>query len=286
MTPHNPFDFPNAAIAWCPGCGNFGILHALKEALHELGYRPQEVVIVSGIGQAAKAPHYLQANVFNGLHGRSIPVAFAIKATRPELLVIAESGDGCMYGEGGNHLIHAIRRNPDITVLVHDNQVYGLTKGQASPTSEEGFASKAQPWGSLSRPLNPLSLAISQGAGFVARGFAGDIEGLKGILKEAFQFKGFSLVDILQPCITFNRINTYSWYKERVYYLDDHNPEDQIEAFRRSLEWGEKIPLGVFYRDSRATYEEKILKRLPNRKNVFEENELIGIFKKELKNFA
>ena len=286
MTSHNPFDFPDAAIAWCPGCGNFGILRALKEALHELGYRPQEVVIVSGIGQAAKAPHYLQANVFNGLHGRSIPVAFAIKAIRPELLVIAESGDGCIYGEGGNHLIHAIRRNPDITVLVHDNQVYGLTKGQASPTSEEGFTSKAQPWGNLSKPLNPLSLAISQGAGFVARGFAGDIEGLKNILKEAFRFRGFSLVDVLQPCVTFNRINTYSWYKERVYYLEDHNPEDQVEAFRRSLEWGEKIPLGVFYKNARPTYEERVSKRFPNRKNVFEKNELAKVFEKELGDFA
>jgi 2-oxoglutarate ferredoxin oxidoreductase subunit beta len=286
VTSHNPFDFPDAAIAWCPGCGNFGILRALKEALHELGYRPQEVVIVSGIGQAAKAPHYLQANVFNGLHGRSIPVAFAIKATRPELLVIAESGDGCTYGEGGNHLIHAIRRNPDITVLVHDNQVYGLTKGQASPTSEEGFTSKAQPWGNLSKPLNPLSLAISQGAGFVARGFAGDIEGLKNILKEAFRFRGFSLVDVLQPCVTFNRINTYSWYKERVYYLEDHNPEDQVEAFRRSLEWGEKIPLGVFYKNARPTYEERVSKRFPNRKNVFEKNELAKVFEKELGDFA
>lgn len=286
MTSHNPFDFPDAAIAWCPGCGNFGILRALKEALHELRYRPQEVVIVSGIGQAAKAPHYLQANVFNGLHGRSIPVAFAIKAIRPELLVIAESGDGCMYGEGGNHLIHAIRRNPDITVLVHDNQVYGLTKGQASPTSEEGFTSKAQPWGSLAKPLNPLSLAISQGAGFVARGFAGDIEGLKNILKEAFRFRGFSLVDVLQPCVTFNRINTYSWYKERVYYLEDHNPEDQVEAFRRSLEWGEKIPLGVFYKNARPTYEERVSRRFPNRKNVFEKNELAKVFEKELGDFA
>ncbi|MGQ9621869.1 MAG: thiamine pyrophosphate-dependent enzyme [Candidatus Caldatribacteriaceae bacterium] len=286
MTFHNPFDLSGVEIAWCPGCGNFGILRALKEALHELGYSPQEVVVVSGIGQAAKTPHYFRVNVFNGLHGRSIPVAFAIKAVRPELLVIAESGDGCMYGEGGNHLIHAIRRNPDITVLVHDNQVYGLTKGQASPTSEEGFTSKAQPWGSFSRPLNPLSLAISQGAGFIARGFAGDIEGLKGILKEAFQFKGFSLVDILQPCVTFNRINTYSWYKERVYYLEGHDPQDQVEAFRRSLEWGEKIPLGVFYKDSRSTYEERVSRRFPNRKNVFGKNELAKVFEKELESFA
>lgn len=144
-------------IAWCPGCGNFNLLTALSEALVELGLKPSQVVLVSGIGQAAKAPHYIQANVFNGLHGRSIPVAFGIQSVNPELTVIAESGDGCMYGEGGNHLIHAIRRNPNITVIVHDNQVYGLTKGQASPTSEAGFVSKTQPLGTVSEVFPPLS---------------------------------------------------------------------------------------------------------------------------------
>lgn len=277
---------PQGEIAWCPGCGNFGILRALRETLEELKYAPQQVVLVSGIGQAAKAPHYLQANVFNGLHGRSIPVAFAIKATRPELCVIAESGDGCMYGEGGNHLLHVIRRNPDITVLVHNNQVYGLTKGQASPTSEEGFTTKAQPWGNLSRPLNPLSLAISQGASFVARAFAGDIQGLKDILKKAITFRGFALVDILQPCVTFNRINTYQWYQERIYYLgEDHNPYDQIAAFQKSLEWGERIPLGVFYINPKPTYEDKIQERVAKRRNIFEEEVFTAVLQKELVRF-
>jgi len=253
----NPFDH-DLEIAWCPGCGNFGILKALKEALFELGRKPQEVVIVSGIGQAAKLPHYLKANVFNGLHGRSLPVAFAIKTVNPELLVIAESGDGCMYGEGGNHLLHAIRRNPDITVIVHDNQVYGLTKGQASPTSEEGFVSKVQTLGNLSTPFHPLSVAIAQDASFVARGFSGDTEGLKEILKKALSWKGFALVDVLQPCVTFNRINTFGWYKERVYYLgDNHDPQDRLKAFEKSLEWGEKIPLGIFYLHAKPTYQEK-----------------------------
>jgi len=282
VTVATPFDAQDVEIAWCPGCGNFGILQALKETLDELGYRPQDVVVVSGIGQAAKAPHYLRVNVFNGLHGRSIPVAFAIKTVRPELLVIAESGDGCMYGEGGNHLLHAIRRNPDITVLVHNNQVYGLTKGQASPTSGEGFRSKAQPWGNLSRPLNPLSLAISQGAGLVARAFAGDREGLKGILKEALSFRGFALVDILQPCVTFNPVNTYAWYRERVYYLGkDHNPEDQVAAFQKSLEWGDRIPLGVFYRNPQPTYEMKVEERAKRRRNLFEEEEFQRILQEE-----
>jgi len=254
---HNPFE-SDLEIAWCPGCGNFGILKALKEALFELGYKPQRVVLVSGIGQAAKLPHYLRVNVFNGLHGRSIPAAFAIKAANPELLVIAESGDGCMYGEGGNHLLHAIRRNPDITVIVHDNQVYGLTKGQASPTSEEGFVSKVQTLGALSSPFHPLSVAIAQDASFVARGFSGDIEGLKEILKKALSWKGFALVDVLQPCVTFNRVNTFGWYKERVYYLgEDHDPGNQIRAFEKSLEWGQKIPLGIFYMHPKPTYQEK-----------------------------
>jgi len=208
-------------IAWCPGCGNFNLLTALSEALAELGLKSSQVVLVSGIGQAAKAPHYIQANVFNGLHGRSIPIAFGIQAVNPELTVIVESGDGCMYGEGGNHLIHAIRRNPNITVIVHDNQVYGLTKGQASPTSETGFVSKTQPLGTVSEPFHPLALAVSQDASFVARGFTGDKEGLKSILKQAIQWKGFSLVDVLQPCVTFNHTNTFGWYRSRLYPLPE-----------------------------------------------------------------
>lgn len=281
------FSAPEVEIAWCPGCGNFGILKALQETLEELGYTPNQVVLVSGIGQAAKTPHYLKANVFNGLHGRSIPVAFAIKAVRPELCVIAESGDGCMYGEGGNHLLHVIRRNPDITVLVHNNQVYGLTKGQASPTSEEGFMTKAQPWGNLSRPLNPLSLAISQGASFVARAFAGDVEGLKNILKRAITFHGFALVDILQPCVTFNRVNTYSWYRERIYYLgEDHNPADPLAAFQKSLEWGERIPLGVFYTNPKPTYEDRIRERKGKQRDVFAPDVFDAVLKKELAKFC
>jgi len=258
----NPFD-SQVEIAWCPGCGNFGILRALKGALTELNFSPEEVVLVSGIGQAAKLPHYITTNVFNGLHGRSIPVALAVKTVNPRLLVIAESGDGCMYGEGGNHFLHALRRNPDITVIVHNNQVYGLTKGQASPTSEEGFVSKAQPWGNMSTPLNPLSLAISQDASFVARGFSGDVDKLKDIIKEALTWKGFSLIDVLQPCVTFNRVNTFSWYKERVYYLDDsYQPEDRIKALEKSLEWGDKIPLGVIYRHQRPTFQDKVYSQI------------------------
>ncbi len=254
----NIFD-NQVSIAWCPGCGNFGVLQSLKKTLFELGLKPEKVVISSGIGQAAKIPHYLKVNVFNGLHGRSIPAALAIKTVNPDLVVIAESGDGCMYGEGGNHFLHAIRRNPDITVIIHNNQVYGLTKGQASPTSQEGFISKTQPFGSLSQPLNPLTLAISQGASFVARGFAGEPEKLTEILKEAITWKGLAIVDVLQPCVTFNKINTYDWYKKRVYYLPENfDCSNKKEAFNKALEWGDKIPLGIFYKEQKPIFQEKL----------------------------
>jgi len=256
--------FDNTADnAWCPGCGNFGILNALKRTLAELELDPRNIVLVSGIGQAAKAPHYLNANVFNGLHGRSLPVAFAVKTVNPALTVIAESGDGCMYGEGGNHLLHNIRRNPDITVMIHNNQIYGLTKGQSSPTSEEGFITKTQPMGNISSPLNPLSFAVSQDASFVARAFSGDLDGLVGILKEAIEWKGFSLVDILQPCVSFNKVNTFAWYKKRIDYLDEsHDPENKVMAFERSLEWGERIPLGIFYRRKKPVFRDTVRDKL------------------------
>ena len=269
-------------IAWCPGCGNFNLLTALSEALAELGLKPSQVVLVSGIGQAAKAPHYVQANVFNGLHGRSIPVAFGIQSVDPDLTVIAESGDGCMYGEGGNHLIHAIRRNPNITVIVHNNQVYGLTKGQASPTSEVGFVSKTQPLGTVSESFHPLALAVSQGASFVARGFTGDKKELKSIFKQAIQWKGFSLVDVLQPCVTFNRTNTFGWYKSRVYSLpEEYDPEDQVGAFKKSLEWGDKIPTGVIYRHAKPVFLDQVFEKLGRKEWLIPTNNYQVILKYE-----
>ena len=234
-------------IAWCPGCGNFGILNVLKAALAELTIQPEELLIVSCIGQAAKEPHYLRCNVFNGLHGRAIPPATAIKAANPGLTVIADSGDGDMYGEGGNHFIHAIRRNPNITNLVHNNMVYGLTKGQASPTSQKGFKTPIQVDGVAIDPFNPLAVAIALDCSFVARAFSGDLEKTKEILKQAILHDGFALVDIFQPCISFNKVNTFAWFKQNTYYLEDaYDPRDRTAAFKRSLETG-KIPLGVFY---------------------------------------
>ena len=252
------FDMGDIDVAWCPGCGNFVILNALKQALAELEIPPEKLVMISGIGQAAKTPHYLKTNFFNGLHGRSLPAATAIKAANPELVVIAESGDGCMYGEGGNHLVHTIRRNPGITNIIHNNMVYGLTKGQASPTSPHGLRTPAQIDGVLMEPLNPLALAISLDASFVARAFAGDVKETKEILKKAITHKGYSLVDIFQPCVSYNKLNTYQWFKQNTYYLEDsYNPSDRGEAFKRAIET-EKLPLGIFYVNPRPPFEESI----------------------------
>ncbi len=252
------YDMEDTDIAWCPGCGNFAILNALKQALSELEIQPERLVVVSGIGQAAKAPHYYRCHLFNGLHGRSLPVATAIKAVHPELTVIDESGDGCMYGEGGNHFIHTIRRNPDITNLVHNNMVYGLTKGQASPTSLPGFKTPVQREGVFHETFNPLALAVSLGASLVARAFAGDTRQTKEMIKKAISHKGYALVDILQPCVTYNKWNTYQWFKENTYEMDpSHDPYDRMEAFRRASEVG-KLPLGVFYLNPKPTFEEKL----------------------------
>lgn len=243
----NDFDQGLVEKAWCPGCGNFGILQVLKNALQELGKRPEQVCLVSGIGQAAKTPQYLRANYFNGLHGRSLSPATAIKAANPELDVVVTSGDGCMYGEGGNHFIHTVRRNPNITILVHDNMVYGLTKGQGSPTTPKGRETTLQFEGVQAEPFNPLSVAIALDASFVARASIHDLKGTKEIIKKAVEHEGLSIVDIFQPCVTFNKVNTYQWLPENTYYLDEsHDVHDRQAAFAKALET-EKYPLGVFY---------------------------------------
>lgn len=259
MTDITPFDAPGVDIAWCPGCGNFGILKALKETLAELELPPRQVVFVSGIGQAAKTPHYLKAHLFNGLHGRALPPAVGIKAANPGLTVIAEGGDGDMYGEGGNHFVHTIRRNPDITNVVHNNMVYGLTKGQASPTSQLHFKTPIQVGGVFLEPFNPIAVAIALGAGFVARAWIGDADGTKDLLKRAISHKGYALVDILQHCVSFNKVNTHGWFKEHTYRLDEsHDPRNREEALRRAGET-ERLPLGLFYLGpERPSFEEHL----------------------------
>ena len=251
-------DYGEYETAWCPGCGNFGILNCLKKALVACELAPHQVLLVSGIGQAAKTPHYLKANVFNGLHGRSLPVAIGAKLANPELTVIAESGDGCMYGEGGNHFLATLRRNLNLTILAHDNRVYGLTKGQASPTSEQGFMTKAQPHGAFAAPFNPVAVAVTMGASFVARGYAGLPEHLAGLIAQAIKHRGTALVDIMQPCVSFNKVNTYQWYKEHCYELGEgHDPTDHAQALSIGLEFGERIPLGVIYKQERPIFEDQ-----------------------------
>ena len=247
------YDMGKIDIAWCPGCGNFGILNILKKALSELDIPPERLVIASGIGQAAKLPHYMKTNFFNGLHGRALPPATAIKVSNPELIVIADGGDGDMYGEGGNHFIHAIRRNPDITNIVHNNMVYGLTKGQASPTSQKGFKTPVQVNGVILDPINPIALAIALDASFVARAFSGDIEQSKEIFKKAIMHKGYALIDVFQPCVTFNKINNFKWFKDNTYYLEDsYDPTNRGEAFKRAIQ-EDKFPLGVIYMNPKKT---------------------------------
>jgi 2-oxoglutarate ferredoxin oxidoreductase subunit beta len=243
-------------VAWCPGCGNFSILNQIKEVLTDLSIDPKNLVMVSGIGQAAKLPQYLKSHYFNGLHGRALPPATAIKAVNPSLTVIAESGDGDMYGEGGNHFIHAIRRNPDITTIVHNNMVYGLTKGQASPTSQRGFVTPVQVQGVILEPFNPLAVAISLDASFVARAYTGDQKQTKKILSEALQHKGYALVDVLQPCVSFNKINTYQWYKDHTEYIQqDHDVNDKQQALHLAFQT-DPLYLGVFYKnDSKQPFE-------------------------------
>ncbi|MDY6825478.1 MAG: thiamine pyrophosphate-dependent enzyme [Thermodesulfobacteriota bacterium] len=245
---------------WCPGCGNFNILAAMKEALAGMKLSPENVLIVSGIGQAGKTPHFLKCNFFHGLHGRALPVATGAKLANHKLTVLVSSGDGDCYGEGGNHFLAAVRRNIDITLLTHDNKVYGLTKGQSSPTSDMGFVTKMQRSGVISEPFNPLSVALSLGAGFVARGFSGEKAHLAGLIRAAVSHKGFSLVNILQPCVSFNHLNTNGWYKKRVVKVAEtgHDPADWNTAMHLSREWGDRIPIGIFFQKQGPSFTDRI----------------------------
>jgi len=271
----NKFDFENKIdISWCPGCGNFSIRKELLTTLEEMNLPKENLVLVSGIGQAAKLPEFVNASFFHGLHGRGLPPATAIKACNPELTVIAFGGDGDMYGEGGNHLLHITRKNPDITLFVHDNMIYGLTKGQASPTTGIGMETPLQVFGVSEKPLNPLALAISLDVTFVARAFSGHIEQTKEIMKQAIAHKGFALVDIFQPCVSFNKINTFKWFDENTYYLaKDYDPYDRVKAFQKSLE-EKPYPLGIIYKNNnRKTFEENL--------QVYKNNKL-PLYKNEL----
>jgi 2-oxoglutarate ferredoxin oxidoreductase subunit beta len=237
---------------WCPGCGDYGILNALKTALVELNIEKKNVVLVSGIGCASKIPQWVDINGFHTLHGRLLPVATGVKIANKDLTVIAAGGDGDSFGIGLGHFVHSCRRNIDLTMIVFDNSIYGLTTGQTSPTSAKGFVSKSTPFGSIENPVNPVSLAIASGASFVARGFAGDVKHLAGLIVEGVKHKGFSVIDVLQPCVTFNHVNTYDFYSKRVYKGFERTP-DKIKAFEKSFEFGDKIPIGVLFEENRET---------------------------------
>jgi 2-oxoglutarate ferredoxin oxidoreductase subunit beta len=242
---------------WCPGCGNFGIWYMLKQALLELELQPHEIVMVYDVGCNGNGSNFTHTYGFHGLHGRALPVAEGIKLSNNKLKVIVVGGDGGGLGLGAGHFLHACRRNIDITYIMHDNQLYGLTTGQASPRTDKGAVTKTTPWGNIEEPVNPLTLAIDSSATFVARSFSGSPHHLKDTLKQAISHKGFSFVDVLQPCITFNKQNTYAWFNERIYELpSDIDKSDKFLGWQKANEWGEKIPLGVFYKEDKPTFEE------------------------------
>ncbi len=244
---------------WCPGCGDYGVMAALEMAFRALKIPPHELVLVSGIGCSSNLPHFFKTYGFHGLHGRAVPVATGIKLANPSLTVVVAGGDGDGYGIGLGHSLHAMRRNLDMTYVVMDNEIYGLTTGQASPTSTLGAKTKSTPLvGVIEAPVNPLALALGAGATFVARAFSGDPKQMADLLAQGIRHKGFALVDVFSPCVTYNHLNTFDFFRSRVYKLESvgHDPSDPVEAFRRTLEWGERIPTGLFYRAERPTYEE------------------------------
>jgi len=246
---------------WCPSCGDFNLLHALKTALAGLGIPQENVVLTSGIGCGSKLPHFVNTYGFEGLHGRGIPVATGAKLVNPALTVITVAGDGDIYGIGGNHFMHTMRRNIDMTLIVQNNAVYGLTKGQYSPTTRRGTKTPSSPNGSLEEPINPMALGIIMGATYVARAFAYDIQHMTGLIKSGIAHKGFSIIDVLQPCATYNKVNDVAWYRRNVYRLEDegHDPGDKPKALEKAMEWAEgRIPTGLFYQVSgKPTYDQE-----------------------------
>jgi 2-oxoacid:acceptor oxidoreductase, beta subunit, pyruvate/2-ketoisovalerate family len=264
-----PLDYAvNRPPIWCPGCGDYGILEALRRALAELAVPNEEVVVVSGIGCSSQLPHFMKTYGIHGIHGRAVAIAAGVKIANPRLKVVVVGGDGDGYGIGLNHMIHAARRNVGITYVVSNNQVYGLTTGQMSPTTLRGTKTKTTPFGSVDEPVNPLALALAAGATYVARGFSGDVPHLTQLMKSALTHRGFALVDVLSPCVTFNRVNTYDWFRARVYKLEEsgRDSSDYFQAYRKALEWPTldpygKIPIGVFYKsEEKPAYEEELLK--------------------------
>ena len=233
---------------------------AFKKALIELGLKREEIVLVSGIGCHGKMVNYVNVNGFHGIHGRVLPAAQGIKLTNPELKMVGFAGDSDQYDEGWDHFVHAIRRNIDMTLIIHNNMVLGLTTGQATSTSQQGFKSKSTPFGVIPPMLNPLAHALISDGTFVARGFSGDMLHLKGLIVEAIKHRGFAFLDVFQPCITFNYLNTYDWFRRRVYKLEEegHDVTDKNEALKKAFEWGVRIPIGIFYNKERPIYRDNL----------------------------
>ncbi|MGC8586192.1 MAG: thiamine pyrophosphate-dependent enzyme [Candidatus Micrarchaeia archaeon] len=246
---------------WCPGCGDYGVHAAINKALMDLGIDKSKIVIVSGIGCSSAMPHTFSTYGIHGIHGRVLPVAMGVKLANDELTVIGVGGDGDGYGIGGNHFVHTARRNIDITYIVMNNQIYGLTTGQASPTTLLGAKTKSTPFGEIEEPVNPIAIAISAGATYVARGFSGEPMHLAELIKNGITHKGFAVIDALSPCVSFNTLNTYDWFRQRVYKLDpSYNPNDKLAAFQKAIEaeatnW-QKIPIGLIYKEKKPTYSE------------------------------
>ena len=246
---------------WCPGCGDYGVSAAIMKALGELNIPKSDLMVVTGIGCSSAISNQFSTYGIHGIHGRLLPIATGAKLANPKLTVIGAGGDGDGYGIGAAHFIHAARRNIDITYIVMDNEIYGLTTGQASPTSLIGMKTKSTPFGVTENPINPLSLAISAGATYVARGFSGDPNHLSALIKNGITHKGFALIDVMSPCVTFNRDNTYDWLRKRIYKLEDqqHDPADMAKAFDKATEFERdvnKMPIGLFYKTSKPLYEE------------------------------
>jgi len=235
---------------WCPGCGDFSVLSALQAALYELGLKPHQVVVISGIGCSSNLPGFINTYGMHTLHGRGLAVATGVKLANHELTVIATGGDGDGFGIGGNHFTHTMRRNVDLTYIVMDNQIYGLTTGQTSPTSRKGMKTKSTPFGNLENPINPIPAAIVGGATYVARGFSGKQKHLVDLIKGAIQHKGFAFVDVFSPCVTYNKDNTYQFFNPRVKPLEEsgHDTSDFAKAMEKGYQWGEEIPIGLFWK--------------------------------------
>src|SRR5215472_15328784 len=261
-----PKDFATATPSWwCPGCGDFGVLAALKQACAELALQPKDVAFISGIGCSGKISGYLHSYAFHGVHGRALPTATAVKLANKDLTVIVAGGDGDGYAIGAGHFLHAVRRNPDMTYVVMDNQTYGLTKGQSSPTSALGYVTGTSPSGNPDAPINGLAIALAAGGTFIARGFSSEPKAMVEMIKAGVRHPGFAIVEVMSPCVTFNKINTYKWFKDNVYHVSDdssYDPSNRAKAFEVLMQPG-KIPLGVLYSETRPTLESLTIKDAP-----------------------